>query len=120
MLKGHLNQSRKNVRSTKPKHTPLEVPNTATLRGRKVHDIYTRVYEVRNTVFSNHTGQFPTRSQQGNNYIMVMVDIYTNGILVEPIKSGKDEELTRAYRKMLLRLQRAGIIPKKHILYNEV
>ena len=32
-LKGHLNQSRKNVRSTKPKRTPLEVPNTSTLRG---------------------------------------------------------------------------------------
>ena len=71
--KGHLNQSRKNVRSTKPKRTPLEVPKTATLQGYKARDVYTSVYKVRSTVFSNQTGQFPTRSQRGNKYIMVMV-----------------------------------------------
>ena len=52
-LNGHLHQSRKKVRSTKPKPTPLEVTNTSTLRGRKVHNVYTSVYKVRNTVFTN-------------------------------------------------------------------
>ena len=51
---------------------------------------------------------------------MVMVKIDINAILVEPIKSRKDAELTRAYHTMILRLGRAGIIPKKHILDNEV
>ena len=102
--KGYLNQSRKNVRSTKPKCTPLEVPKIATLQGHKVRYVYTSVYEVRNTVFSNQTGQFPTRSQRGNYYIMVMVKIESNAILVKPIKSRKDEELTRAYWTMILRL----------------
>ena len=51
---------------------------------------------------------------------MVMVEIDSNTILVKPIKSCNDAELTRAYRKMILRLLRAGIITKKHILYNEV
>ena len=41
MPKGHLDQSRKNVRSTKPKHITLEVPKTATLQGQKACDIYT-------------------------------------------------------------------------------
>ena len=118
--KGHLNQSRKNVRSTKPKRTPLEVPNTSTLRGRKVHNVYTSLYEARNTVFSDQTGQFPPHSQWGNKYIMVMVEINSNAIVVEPIKSRKDAELTRAYQTMILRFWRAGIIPKKHILDNEV
>ena len=118
--KGYLNQSRKNFSSAKPKRTPLEVPNTATLQGRNVHDVYTRVYEVRNTVFSEQTGQFPTRLQRGNKYIMVMVDINRNAILVEPIKSRKDVDLTQAYQTIILRLRRAVIIPRKHILYNEV
>ena len=61
--KGHVNQFKKNVRSTKPKRTPLEVPKTATLQGHKARDIYKNVYKVRNTVFSNQTWQFPTRSQ---------------------------------------------------------
>ena len=85
-----------------------------------MRDVYTRVYDVRNTVFSDQTGQFPTRSQRGNKYIMVMVEIDSNAILVEPLKSRKDPELTRAYRAMMLRLKRAGIIPKKHVLDNEV
>ena len=58
--KVHLKQSRKNVRSTKPKRTPLEVPKKDTLQGHTARDIYTSVYEVRNTVFSDQTGQYPT------------------------------------------------------------
>ncbi len=46
---------------------------------------------------------------------MVMVDINSNGILVEPMKSRKD-----AYQALMLRLKRAKIIPKKHVLDNEV
>ena len=111
---------KKNVRSTKPKRTPLKVPKTATLQRHKERDIYTSVYEVSNTVLSNQTGQSLTRSQRGNKYIMVMMEIESNAILVEPIKNCKDEELTRAYRETMLRLQRAGMIPRKHILDNEV
>ena len=96
------------------------MPNTSTLRGRNVHDVYTNIYEVRNTVLSHQIGQFPTRLQRGNKYIMVIVDINSNSILVKPINSRKDTELTRAYLTMMLRLRRAEIIPKKHILDNEV
>jgi len=51
---------------------------------------------------------------------MVMVEIDSNAILVEPMKSRKDEEMIRAYNALLLRLKRAGIVPKKHVLDNEV
>ena len=54
--KGHLDQSRKNVRSTQPKRTPLKMPETATLQGHKVRDVYTRVYKVRNIFFSDQIG----------------------------------------------------------------
>ena len=118
--KGHMNQTRKNVRSTKPKPTPLEVTNTTTLQGKKVRDVFVKTYDVRNTVFSDQTGRFPTISQTRNKYIMVMVEIDSNAILVEPLSSRKDQELTRAYRALMLRLKRAGIIPKKHVLDNEV
>ena len=118
--KVHLNRSRKNFRSTKPKHTPLEVLNTATLQRRKVHEKYTSVYKVRNTFFSEQKGQLPTNSQRGNKYIMVTVKINSNAILVEPIKSRKYAELTREYQTIILRIRRAGIIPKKHILDNAV
>ena len=103
--KVHLNQTSKNVSSTKPKTKPFERTDASTLRGKKVWDVYTKVYDVRNTVFHDQTGQFPTRYKQGNKYIMVMVEIDSNAILVEPIKNRTDAELTRAYRAMMLRLK---------------
>ena len=51
---------------------------------------------------------------------MFMVEIYSNAILVDPIKNRTDAELTRAYRAMMLRLKQAGIIPQKQILDTEV
>jgi hypothetical protein len=53
-------------------------------------------------MFSDQTGQFPTCLQQGNKYIMVMVEIDSNAILVEPMKSRKDEEMIRMYNTLLL------------------
>jgi hypothetical protein len=65
-------------------------------------------------------GQFPTRSLQGNKYNMVMVEINSNAILLEPMKSREDAEMIRAYDTLLDQLKRAGIVPKKHILDNKV
>ena len=90
------------------------------MRGEKVHNLYTKVYNFRNTVFSDQIGQFPTRSKRGNNYIMLMVEIDSNSILVEPIKNRTDAEPTRAYRAVMIRLKHAGIVSQKHILDNEV
>ena len=94
--------------------------NTTSLHGRKVQDVYTNVFNVRKTVFSDHTGQFPTCLQRGNKYIMVMVEIDSNIIVMEPLNSHKDPELTGAYHSMILRLKQADIVPKKHILDNKV
>ena len=95
--KGHLNQTRKNVRSTKPKAQAFEVHNSNQLKGKKVQDVYVKTYDVRETIFSDQTGQFPTLSQSHNKYVMVMVEIDSNAILVEPMKSRKDAEMIRAY-----------------------
>ena len=71
-------------------------------------------------MFSNQTGQFPTCSQLGNKYIMVMVEIESNAILLEHMKSRKVAEIIQAYNGRLLQLNQADIVPKKHILHNEV
>ena len=63
------------------------------------------MYEVRNTVFSYQTGQFLTRSQQGNKYLMVMVETNSNASMLETIEYHSYAELTRAYHAMMLRLK---------------
>ncbi len=118
--KGHMNQMRKNVRSTKAKQTQLETCDILQLHSKKVRDIYTTMYDVHETMFLDQTGQFPTRLQSGNKYTMVLVKIDSNTILVEPMKSRKDTEMMQAYNSLLPQLKRAGIIPKKHVLDNKV
>jgi hypothetical protein len=46
-----------NMRSTKAKTAPLETCDTSQLYGKKIQDIYTKTYRVRNIMFSNQTGQ---------------------------------------------------------------
>jgi hypothetical protein len=118
--KGHMNQTCKNVRSTKAKRTTLETCDTSQLHGKKVRDIYTTMYDICKTMFLDQTGQFPTCLKSGNKYIMVLVEIDSNAILVEPMKNRKDAEMIRAYNALLLQLKRAGIIPKKYVLDNKV
>ncbi len=49
-----------------------------------------------------------------------MVESVSNTILVEPMKNRKDAKMIQAYNTLLLQLKRAGIVPKKHVLDNEV
>jgi hypothetical protein len=114
--KGHMNQTRKNVHSTKAKQTPLETCDTSQLRSKKVRDIYTTMYDVRKTMFLDQTGQFPMCSQSGNKYITVLVKINSNAILVEPMKSRKDAEMIRAYNALLLRLKGQASSPRSMYL----
>ena len=60
-----------------------------------MQDVYTKVYDVWETIFSDQSGKFPTQSQQGNKnkYIMVIVEINSNAIIVEPMNSKKDKEM---------------------------
>jgi hypothetical protein len=93
-----MNQTCKNVHSTKPKPQPLEICTVAAhLRNKKQQDVYVKTYDVRDTIFLDQTGKYPTQSQSGNNYIMVMVYIDSNTHLVEPMKNRKDQEMIRAY-----------------------
>eukprot|EP00804_Cyclotella_cryptica_P010817 CCRYP_008749-RA/>CCRYP_008749-RA protein AED:0.21 eAED:0.21 QI:0/0/0/1/1/1/3/0/823 len=118
--KGHLNQSRKNLRSTKQKPILLGTFQSPQLKGRKLRDVYTHIYNTRDTIFSNQTGKLPYRSLSSNHYLMVMVDIDSSAILVEPIKNRADPELTRAYSSLITRLHRAGVFPSKHVLDNKI
>ncbi|KAL7481944.1 LOW QUALITY PROTEIN: hypothetical protein ACHAW6_007625 [Cyclotella cf. meneghiniana] len=83
-----------NVRSTKPKAIPFEDPKSNQLKESTRQ--FLKVYNICDTVFTDQTGQFPTQLQSGNKYIMVMVEIDSSNILMEPIKNHSDAKLTHA------------------------
>ena len=49
-----------------------------------------------------------------------MVEINSNAILVEPMKSKNDNKMIANYDKLVAHLKQAGITPQKHVLDNEV
>ena len=53
--KGHLNQARQNVRSTKPK--PTEEPKLGKLRSKKKKDIFVKTYNMKDKIYSDQTGK---------------------------------------------------------------
>ena len=124
---GHLNAASANIRSTKTKYQSISLP-TATeedlkpLLGKKGRDVYIKMvdtWDMKNTIYSDQTGKFPVKSRAGNRYIMVMVEIDSNYILVEPMKNKTDEAMIAAYKTLLRRIKRTGREIKKHVLDNE-
>ena len=122
---GRLNQTRAHVRSTNPKRAALQECTAEELKalvGKKEKDVYFKIIDtrdVKHTIYSDQTGQFPVRARSGNRYIMVMVEIDSNYTLVQPMKNKTDDEMIKAYQTLLKRLKRAGVETKKHVLDNE-
>lgn len=112
--------NKEGVRSTKTKTAPFEKANKTKLRGKKKKDVCIKVYDVWETIFSDQTSRFPKQSMRGYKHVMDMVEIKSNAILVEPIKSHHDDKMKRAYKHLLLQLKRADITPKKYVLDNKV
>ncbi|KAL7549438.1 hypothetical protein ACHAWF_012705 [Thalassiosira exigua] len=72
-------------------------------------------------MYSDQTEQqLSFTSYRGNRYIMVMVELDSSGNLVEGIKDRSTDKLPRAYLKLLERLEKAVVAPKKHIMDNEI
>ena len=74
---------------------------------------------MKNTIYTDQTGRFPVTSSSGHKYIMIMVEIDSNVIMAEPMKSKRDKEMQRAYLALLKRVKQSGTEVKKHVLDNE-
>lgn len=123
MIKGHLDQTRKNQRSTKatapaePVADPDSFPTPGD--GIRTHACYACVVEAHGQVYSDQTGRFVTPSSTGNNYIMVVYDYDSNAILVEPIRNRQAATLVAAYQVLHTRLCEHGCRPQLQRLDNE-
>ena len=88
---GHMDQERKNLRSTKVSlHETFETYPIC----KRTNDVYTHV--LQNHIYTDQTGRFPVQSYKGHNYIMVAYDYDTNSIHAQPIKNRTTIELTQA------------------------
>ena len=128
--KGHLNQQRKNLQSTKSIeiYAPIKLEDAdedafppSDLTNQKTHDVaYTITTMTRaDTAYMDLTGRFPHQSSRGNNYILVAYHYDSNAILATPLKSKQAAEITRGWNELNDQCSQAGIQPNTYILDNE-
>ena len=68
---------------------------------------------------TDETGKFPIKAASGNQYVMVLVEIGSGAILVEPMGNRTSSEMIKTYQALVDRLHSCGIKPKRRILDNE-
>jgi hypothetical protein len=120
-VKGHLNQQRKNLRSTKAtKSEPIaDLSPSTDIPNERSHHVFAATIEITGQISTDLTGRFPTTSSRGNKYILVLYDYDSNAILAEPMKSRTDSEHVRAYNHLHQYLVDRGFKPTLQKLDNE-
>ena len=130
---GRHRQSYKGARSTKTRQStnlfsvpqiepyPDEVASIfpESSNSEKKDEVYLKIYDMQNKIYTDQTGRFPVTSSKGNKYIMVAFEADSNNIMAEPMKPRKASELTTVYAKIHKMLTSRGLKPKLHILDNE-
>ena len=133
VAKGHLNQERANLQSTKT-ITPIPLsPEEETEEHndyfptdehleRPTNEAMAMIlpFESKHTGYLDLTGRFPYRSSNGNEYILVVYDYDSNAILTEPIKNRQAASIRDGFNKIVNRLKERGAKPKLYILDNEI
>lgn len=63
-------------------------------------EIYIKIYNVHDTIYTDQTGHMPIMSNQGNCLVMVIYDIGSNYINAKPLKDSTNGLLIQAYQTL--------------------
>jgi hypothetical protein len=127
-IKGHLDQSRKNQRSTKttfnliePDTAPedLETFPSAPVDGARSHSCFVSTVEITGQICTDQTGKFITPSSTGNNCLLVLCNHDSNAILAAPMKSRHATAILNAHKSVHAQSCKAGLRPQLQRLDNE-
>ena len=91
---GHMDQTHKHVRSTKPEKDISTDKEHEEPNNHPTHNVFATIEET-GKVYTDQTGRFPVRSSAVNQYILVLYDYDSNAILTEAIKTRQGPELLK-------------------------
>ena len=119
--KGHLNQHKKNIQSTKNVQQILHDNDTVSIPVVcRTHQVLaTLVDHTNNKAYFDLAGPFPYVSKRGYKYIFVLYDYDSNAILTLPLKSGNSLEMKNAWITLHNKLIKNNITPKTYIMDKE-
>ena len=116
--KGHLDQVRKNIQSTKPNDTHEDLfPTPDPTPSNQIFAVIVDL--TSDKTYSDLTGRFPFTSSSGNKYILVLYHFHSNAILATPLKGRTDTHHTEGLEVLLRPLLLAGFKPDIHMMDNE-
>jgi hypothetical protein len=110
---GHMDQSRKNQRSTKPKFSPPSTDETTTdtfptlpPSGKCTHHVCVAVTDPDQTgkIFSDQTGRSIIPSSTGSTQLFILYDYDSNHIFAEPMKNKTPASILAAYKIVIRKL----------------
>jgi hypothetical protein len=122
--KGHLDQERKNLQSTKPRFAPDDKDEFLPIsdaQNIKTFEACAAIvpFLAKNTAYHDLMGRFPHRSSRSNEYLLIVYDHDSNSILKCPLKNKTGAEINRGWTKIHERLEKGVNQPKLYILDNE-
>jgi hypothetical protein len=131
-VKGHLDQQRANLRSTKPSavplvpspnplhESPLDIcPAPVTPPAGRTHHVFAAHQRVTGQIYTDQSGRFLTPSSAGHTDMLVLYDYDSNAIHVELMKSKSGAEILAAYQRAHSLFTQRGLQPQLQRLDNE-
>ncbi len=126
--KGHLNRTRRNLRSTKLQGSSVPSPALEPLgvtgeTFTAMNTLFLTTVETRVATHTGHSdtaGRFPYTSVQGSQYILLFVNEDANYIHLEPMPSRSNKSFIDAYRRGMNFFWRAGFKPNIERMDNEI
>jgi hypothetical protein len=123
-FKGHLSETRKNMRSTTATvstHAPeaIELDDiTPGVANVKTHQVFAAMVDV-GKVYGDLTCRFPIQSSSGQQFILTLYDYDINTISTELMKNRTDKEMIWVYTSLHKQLVNAGLKPELQVMDNE-
>ena len=120
---GHLDQTRKNLQSTKETITPRPQENLSQFPT-STNKTYSTISSIipftsKEMTYGDLTGSFPYTSSRGAKYLYLLYDYDANAILVHTLKTRQAQEIKKAWESLTARLMKHGHVIKYFILDNE-
>ena len=120
--KGHLDQEKTNLQSTKIEDLDVEEIPTQERNNIRTNNIMCTMVSTKKFLsksYSDQTGKFPTMSSRGNQYVFILYHYDTNSIHAVPIKNRQAAHIKNAWHDTFNLLKHHGEAPDLHILDNE-
>ena len=121
---GHLDQTRKNIRSTRV-HPQVSIPQQlacsfdSIASPMRTNIVLVDTFMPSKIIYSDLTGMFPVKSTRGNQYVFLLYDYDSNTFHVRSLCSRKDTAIVAAYDSIHVHLCSRGLAPELQLLDNE-